>query len=156
MATNNFPNRAHKAYVTLYGYQDNDPPNSDTIAYPKSDGYNTVHDTAGGLGTWQDPITFAAGAEFREIYRIGTRIYVPHLQIYCILEDDCATCNTLWWVDIWVGGQGYTATETTYQEQKLTRESATIVLNPTEPAQPRSGESAPLVRRVERMPLMER
>jgi len=153
---NNSPNRPHKAYITFYGYPDNDPPNSAAIGCPRSEGYSTLHNTAGGIGTWKDPITFAAGTKFRAVYKVGTRIYVPYLQIYCILEDQCASCNALWWVDIWIGGQGYTSAQTIAQEENLTRDSATIVLNPSEPALPRPGETAAQVRRVERTPLMRR
>src|SRR4051794_23853261 len=42
-----------KYAVTLFGWPDNDPP-GDGIAYPQ------IHDRAGGTGTYDDPVTFAA------------------------------------------------------------------------------------------------
>src|SRR4051812_25522682 len=70
------PIMSDRYQITLYGYPDNDPPNSDAIAYPRSDGYKTLHDRAAGTGDWKDPITFAAGNRFRTRHPVGTRIYV--------------------------------------------------------------------------------
>ena len=41
-----------QVFWTFYGWYDNTPPGGD-IAYPQ------IHNTAGGKGTWSDPITFA-------------------------------------------------------------------------------------------------
>ena len=57
-------------YVTSYGYDDNTPPSAQ-IAYPKSDGWPTIHNRATeGPGTWDSPITFAT--DLHEYYP-GTR-----------------------------------------------------------------------------------
>jgi hypothetical protein len=58
-----------------------------------------LHDQAGGTGTYQDPLTFAA-AEGQ--FAPGTRIYVPMVQRYFILEDSCATCSGSH-IDLWAG-----------------------------------------------------
>jgi Raf kinase inhibitor-like YbhB/YbcL family protein len=73
-------------YFTLYGYPDNSPP-GDGISYPM------VHQTAGGTGTYDDPVTFATD---RNEEPPGTRIYVPAFLKYAIMEDGCSECNTAW------------------------------------------------------------
>ena len=84
--------------VTFYAAKDNDPPGTDQIFYP------TIHPTAGGTGTYPDPITFAT--DRRELAP-GTRIYHPQLRKYFIMEDDCAECDTDWTrrqayhIDLW-------------------------------------------------------
>jgi hypothetical protein len=107
--------------ITLYGYPDNDPPNSDAIAFPRSDGYTTLHDHAAGTGDWKDPITFAAGDRLLARHPVGTRIYVPYLEKYFILEDSCASCSSATWVDLWIGGKGYPKRTVIEQEEYLTR-----------------------------------
>lgn len=88
-------------YFTGYGWGDNDPPGSGEIAYPK------LHDTAGGTGTYADPITAAVGDG---AWEPGTIFYVPHVQRYFIVEDLCASCSGAW-IDLWVGGDGDTGAE---------------------------------------------
>jgi hypothetical protein len=51
----------------------------DHIAYP------VIHKSAGGTGTYYDPITAASG---KAELAVGTKIYVPFLHRYFILEDD--------------------------------------------------------------------
>lgn len=121
--------------VTFYGYPDNDPPNSDAIAFPRSDGYKTLHNRAAGSGDWRDPITFAAGTRFRNLHPVGTRIYVPYLEKYFIFEDSCASCSSSAWVDLWIGGKDYPEKEVLRQEDYLTRLSseggADVIVKPT-------------------------
>lgn len=85
--------------ITFYAAADNDPPGSRAIAYPKSSGAPTLHNQAGGTGTYDDPLTFAA-AEGQ--FAPGTRIYVPLVQRYFILEDSCASCGA-GHIDLWAG-----------------------------------------------------
>lgn len=84
---------------TFYGYPDNDPPGANIL-------YNCGRgNTAGGIGTYGDPLTFASGrGEFEEC----EIIYVPYLQKYLRHEDYCATCDKNWdkgtWhIDVWTG-----------------------------------------------------
>ena len=91
-------------YVTFYGWADNSPPGG-AIAYPKSGGFPTVHDVAGGTGTLGDPVTFATDkAEFPA----GTILYVPFIEKYVVMEDDCAECDSDWTgsqkrhIDVWM------------------------------------------------------
>jgi hypothetical protein len=93
-------------FTTFYAAGDNDPANSRTIAYPKSSGNPTVHDAAGGIGTWANPVTFATDP--RELAP-GTRIYVPRLRKYFVMEDQCRSCTRAWnngrkrQIDLWAG-----------------------------------------------------
>jgi len=80
--------------ITFYGAADNDPPGSREIAYP-----GVMHGQAGGTGTFEDPITFAA-QDGR--FAPGTRIYVPDVRRYFILEDSCAGCSGSH-IDLWTG-----------------------------------------------------
>lgn len=90
--------------VTFYGGPDNDPPGSTDIAYP-----NARHATAGGTGTYADPVTLATDP--RELPP-GTLVYYPRLQKYFVMEDDCDECIAEWGaskrphVDLWTGPSG--------------------------------------------------
>lgn len=89
--------------ITFYAAYDNDPPGSTTIDHP------VMHKTAGGVGSYADPLTFASpvgpGA-----YPVGTRIYVPLVRKYFIREDTCAVswtatdgCGAVSHVDLYMG-----------------------------------------------------
>lgn len=90
--------RVLSVFVTFYGAVDNDPPGSTAIAYPQ------VHRRAGGTGTYADPITFAT--HYHATYPPGTRIYVPRLAKYFVMEDDCRCDQPRDHVDLWAGGVG--------------------------------------------------
>jgi len=101
------PSRAYaaaqvQATVTFYSAADNDPPGSTDIAHPSD-----RHRTAGGSGTFEDPITMAT--DVREI-PVGGVVYSPTLRRYFVMEDDCAPCVQEWGaskkahVAFWVGG----------------------------------------------------
>jgi hypothetical protein len=97
-----------QTFLTFYGWWDNTPPGGD-IAYPK------LHRTAGGTGTFADPITFATST--KEV-KPGGRIFVPRVGKYFIMEDGCDECDAdwngkgpnggpnLWHFDLWLGGKG--------------------------------------------------
>jgi len=112
-----------KAYVTGYSWQDNTPPGG-AISNP------VLHQAAGGVGTYADPITVAVGHSIinrRDIldYPQGTRFYISAFRRYFIVEDTCGDgghpqngpCHNLseaprgatTWLDVWVGGKGGTA-----------------------------------------------
>jgi hypothetical protein len=95
-------------FLTFYGWWDNTPPGGD-IAYPQ------IHSTAGGKGTYDDPITFATStAELKA----GTKVWVPRVRKYFIMEDGCDECSDDWsghgpnggpglrHIDLWLGGKG--------------------------------------------------
>jgi hypothetical protein len=99
---------SQKVYLTYYGWYDNTPPGC-AIAYPD------IHQCAGGTGTYSDPITFASD---KSEIKAGTKIYVPRVEKYFIMEDDCTECDQdwsgqgpdggpkLWHFDLWIGGDG--------------------------------------------------
>jgi len=86
---------------TFYGARDNCPPGG-AIAYP----ITGKREVAGGLGTYKDPITFAASPRLFPIHSI---IYVPRLKKYFRMDDDCEECideyndNKKCHVDLWMG-----------------------------------------------------
>src|SRR5712692_6248061 len=90
--------------MTFYGWPDNDPPGN-TTAYPHSQFPSAIHDSAGGTGTYVDPITMASDpAE----WPVGTKLYVPFLRKYVVMEDLCAQCVADWQqahiyhIDVWM------------------------------------------------------
>ena len=115
-----------RAYVTGYGWPDNDPPGTITSG-PRGH--------AGGSGTYADPITLAVGyvGERPDIpYR--TRFYVPNVRRYFVVEDTCAECHrhpagVNVWVDMWVGGNGRDNAAVLRCEDALTGDHK-IVRNP--------------------------
>ncbi|RAH41747.1 uncharacterized protein BO95DRAFT_372394 [Aspergillus brunneoviolaceus CBS 621.78] len=112
--------------VTFYGYPDNDPPSAD-IAYDCGRGY-----TAGGTGTYSDPLTFAsASGEFEQC----EIIYLPYLKKYLRYEDECAQCTTDYksgklHIDIWTGSNSDGGDTQIDCENSLTPDSQSIVLDP--------------------------
>lgn len=118
------------AYTTGYGWPDNTPPGGAI-----SNG--VLHTTAGGVGTFADPITLAVGHSIingKDIldYAAGTKFYVPNLRKYFIAEDTCGDGNTPQngpchtgfqghvWIDLWVGGQGLNKSSTLSCEDNIT------------------------------------
>lgn len=126
------------AYLTGYGYPDNDPANSDAIAYP-----TTARPHAGGRGTYADPITMAvgyttsgSGGTVATDWPRSTIFYVPTLRRYFRVEDLCGACHssprpvsTSTWLDCWVGGKGRTAAYVDAVSAKLTG-SHIVIANP--------------------------
>lgn len=112
--------------ITCYGYHDNDPPGK-TIAYP------IIHEKADGVGTFEDPITFAANPN---IFDPGTVIFIPIFSKYFIMEDVCGASlhrkdSELPIVDIWIGGSEHSNKEKLNEkEMQHTKENATIFMNP--------------------------
>ncbi|HEY4458626.1 MAG TPA: hypothetical protein VGN81_30215 [Pseudonocardiaceae bacterium] len=117
-------------YVTLYGWPDNSPPGA-AIAYPKSDGNPTLHNTAGGTGTYSNPITYATD---KSELAVGTKVYYSYLKRYFIMEDDCVECDHDWnngkaHIDLWIGGKGGSSSKVIDCEDALTR-TGTVIVNP--------------------------
>jgi hypothetical protein len=105
------PNASGK--ITFYGARDNEPAGSRAIAFT-----NVLHKQAGGTGTFQDPLTFAAG---QGQFRLGTKIYVPDVRRYFILEDLCSGCDN-GQVHLWAGPA--TDSGLVACEKSLTRDGA--------------------------------
>lgn len=131
-------------YTTGYGYPDNTPKNSAAISNP------VLHQSAGGTGTFADPITVAVGHSITGStdtldYPAGTKFYIPNLRRYFIVEDTCgdgskpqngachnvssAPSGTTVWLDLWVGGVGTTANGTIACENAIT-DLHTVIKNP--------------------------
>ena len=129
--------------VTLYGWPDNSPPGND-IAYPANEGNPTLHDAAGGVGTYANPITYATD---KSELPVGTIVYYPYLHRYFIMEDDCTECDEDWTgagpdggpnlyhIDLWIGGQGGNSNDVINCEDDLTQNSEAVIVDPpsTEP-----------------------
>jgi hypothetical protein len=129
------------AYTTGYGWPDNTPPGA-AISNP------VIHQTAGGTGTYADPITLAVGHSITNgvdtlDYPAGTIFYIPNVRRYFIVEDTCGDgptpqdepCNVGYpagdtaWVDMWVGGEGASTSAVLNCEDDLTG-SFLIIENP--------------------------
>ncbi|MFI5591852.1 discoidin domain-containing protein [Amycolatopsis sp. NPDC051758] len=123
-----------QTFLTFYGWWDNTPPGGD-IAYPR------IHDTAGGKGSYADPITFATSSD--ELAP-GTKVWVPRVKKYFIMEDGCDECSDDWnsegpnggpglrHIDLWLGGKGGSAFDAIDCEDALTHYNAdsTPVMEP--------------------------
>ena len=128
-----------KMFVTYYGWYDNSPPGGD-IAYPG------LHNSAGGTGTFSNPITFASD---KSELKAGTKIYYAAVKKYFIMEDDCTECDEdwtgkgpdggpkLWHVDLWTGGKGGNEKDAIDCEDALTQSNpdgspklTSVIVNP--------------------------
>lgn len=141
--------------MTFYGYFDNSPPGT-AIAHP------VLHSGAGGVGTFDDPITFAVAPEVQNKVPAGTRIYIPSLKKYFIMEDDCTSSGPggepvqgqgcdgelkdgINEFDLWIdgdpkknapdnpgSGSGNTDNNMTKCEDNLTASKVTVIMNATD------------------------
>src|SRR5690242_4903360 len=133
-------------WLTWYGYNDNsgeteNQHGSAAIAYPKSDGYPTLHNHATeGKGTYTDPVTFAApNKDLKTTFPIGSIIYVPLVKKYFIMEDQCGDDDPQGCqhgtnhVDLWMGhASASNATKLDYCEGKATPDNTVqVVINPS-------------------------
>lgn len=131
-------------YVTFYGFDDNDDGEGHYGNAVISDG--VIHKLATeDLGTYTHPSTFAT--DYRVLKR-GTKIYVPKVRKYYIMEDTCAPCTEDMnkgkkHVDLYIGGhsklQGHPLIDC---ENDLTSDAEytdTIIVNPS-PNYPVSSE----------------
>ncbi|HEY3688777.1 MAG TPA: hypothetical protein VGL46_00505 [Pseudonocardiaceae bacterium] len=113
--------------TTGYSFQDNTPPNSNTISC------GTVHKVADGNGTYDNPITVAVPGHGGHGAQIpcGTRIYYKDYKFYGIVEDTGATdFPGQKHTDIWVDGRGYTAKQSKACMDPVTQDSVAAILNP--------------------------
>lgn len=86
------------ADLTGFAKFDNSPANSVTISQP------VIHQTAGGSGTFQDPITAASpGSAGSTESPKGTRFYLPSVHRYVIIEDSGASKMSHLHLDVWNG-----------------------------------------------------
>lgn len=110
-------------YVTYYGWPDNDPSGT-AIAYPAGK-YPTKHTFASGVGTYDDPVTFASDGTFS----VGQIVYVPYIKKYAMKEDLCATCSGNH-IDIWMESDASYESQLIQCQRHWTRSSTQIEINP--------------------------
>ncbi|MET4096757.1 hypothetical protein [Arthrobacter sp. UYCu712] len=134
------------SYTTAYTWFDNTPVGSLDISHPM------VHKTAGGAGTYEDPVTIAVGHSLETgsdvlDFPAGTRIYLPDVRRYFVVEDTCGDgptpeegpChsgadehgNASIWLDMWIGGEGESASFAKECTQDVTG-VRTAVFNPAD------------------------
>ncbi len=119
--------------MTFYGWADNSPPGN-AIAYPKSGGFPTVHEAAGGTGTYDDPISYATD---KLELPVGTRVYASVIEKYLVMEDDCGQCDTdwsgskAWHIDVWMNSSGAEdSAKLIACEDQWTQTTTTIEIDP--------------------------
>ena len=119
------PTHTITARLTGYSYFDNTPPGSADICCP------VIHSKAAGTGTYTDPITTAVpGSGGRGMETpAGTRIYIPKLRKYFVVEDSGASKYGTRHFDLWVDGQGHPRRASDRCMDQVTG-SAQVVLNP--------------------------
>lgn len=116
--------------ITFYGFPDNDPPGA-TTAY-NCGGRNNI---AGGVGTFDDPLTFASAPDEFSSCEV---IYLPYLKKYLRFEDSCEQCTTdlnsgKQHVDVWTGSSTVDGGQTQIQcENSLTPDAQPILRQPPE------------------------
>lgn len=128
------------AYTTAYGWPDNTPAGANTTIAG-------VSGTAGGAGTFANPITMAtgfslAGGKETDDYAAGTKFYDPNLRKYFVIGDTCGDGNSpqteachksdiagTVQLDMWVGGQGANTNSVLACEDAVTR-VGTLIENP--------------------------
>lgn len=133
-------NYSISAYITGYSYWDNTPPGSADISH------SVIHSKAGGVGTFNDPVTVAVGHSIvgrQDIldWDAGTKFYIPNLQRYFIVEDTCGdggapqngACHTGYpsststWLDVYVDGKSTSSSKSDACMGKITGASKVIV-----------------------------
>lgn len=132
-------------YTTAYTWHDNTPAGSAAISHP------VLHYTAGGTGTYDDPVTIAVGhslATGEDVldFPAGTRIYLPDVRRYFIVEDTCGDgndpengpchqgvnangSNSTIWIDMWIGGESVNSADSSNCARGVTG-VRTAVFNP--------------------------
>lgn len=128
------------AYTTAYGWPDNTPAGANTTIAG-------VSGTAGGAGTFANPITMAtgfslAGGKETDDYAAGTKFYDPNLRKYFVIGDTCGDGNSpqteschvseikgTVQLDMWIGGQSANSSSVLACEDAVTR-VGTLIENP--------------------------
>jgi len=118
------------SYVTFYGFDDNDDGNPAHVGTAIIS-HAAIHGFADeDLGTYERPGTLAADINF---VPPGTKVYVPALERYYVMEDTCVECSEDWshsrpHVDLYVSGTG---PELAACQDRLTMESTEIIIDPS-------------------------
>jgi hypothetical protein len=112
--------------TTGYSFQDNTPPNSNTISCP------IIHKVASGTGTYDDPISVAVPGHAGQGVETpcGTRIYYKDFRFYGIVEDTGATKFDTPHTDIYVDGRGFSKSQSDKCMDPVTKDSVSAIINP--------------------------
>lgn len=109
--------------TTGYSFGDNQGGSNAKISAP------VLHTTAGGDGTYQNPVTLAVpghGGSGMQTPK-GTRVYFPQYKFYGIVEDSGASPKSLRRFDIWTDGRGNSSAKSCMDDLTGT---STAILNP--------------------------
>ena len=113
-------------YMTFYGWWDNSPAGA-SIAYP------SIHQLAGGTGTFTDPVTFAS---VKAEYPAGTKLYAASIKKYLVMEDLCGACQTDWnnsmsrRVDVWMNSDAQSNKSALASCENKKTQMTTVQVNP--------------------------
>jgi hypothetical protein len=124
------PVRNLHIWLTGYSFQDNTPPSSAIVSAP------IMHKTAGGTGTYANPITVAVPGHASDgdmAWKGGTRFYLPTVQRYAIVEDSGASpapSGQDGHLDMWVDGQGGSKSASDSCMDKITGAGIPAIMNP--------------------------
>jgi len=105
--------------LTGYSFHDNTPAGSAEVSNP------VLHKTAGGRGSYADPITVAVPSDSK--FDPGTRFYLPSVRRYAIVEDSGASSTSGNHLDLWVDGEGGSESAVESCMDQLTGESTAEV-----------------------------
>ena len=95
-----------------------------------------VHKTAGGTGTYTDPITVAVpghAGDATMAWKGGTRFYLPTVKRYVIVEDSGASpppSGQDGHLDMWVDGQGGSKSASDSCMDTITGTGIPAIMNP--------------------------
>jgi len=110
------------AELTAYAKFENNPPGTAEICC------GVIHGEASGTGSFSDPITAAtAGSGNERELAPGTRIYIPDLAVYVLIEDSGATSTGNVRLDIWVDGSGLANDAVSDCMDRVTRTTEVII-----------------------------
>jgi hypothetical protein len=116
------------AYLDAFSWQDNNPPNSNLIGDP------SLNHSAGGQGTFTDPITVVASDAGTVPHALGTIFYLPTILRYVIVRETGAPPGppgTALHLIVWIDGRTGTAAQSSACESAITGTVA-VVINPAQ------------------------
>ncbi|HEX4249500.1 MAG TPA: hypothetical protein VH008_16675 [Pseudonocardia sp.] len=113
--------RQVRVELTGYSFHDNTPAGSAEVSNP------ILHKTAGGRGSYADPITVAVPSDSN--FDPGTRFYLSSVRRYAIVEDSGASSSSGNHLDLWVDGEGGSESAVEACMDQLTGET-TAEVNP--------------------------
>ncbi len=128
------------SYVTFYGLDDNDDGNPSHLQTDAISNASVHRSADEDLGTYDRPGTLATDKNF---LAPGTRVYVPALERYYVMEDTSVECSKDWsrdklHIDLYVSGAGPGLAAC---EDRLTMERTDIIIDPPSNLPVRAGSA---------------